>query len=695
MKERGTSLPYGLFAVGDATDFELTYKIPENLKLETGAFCLLPVRTRKCVGVFLNEVPKPEFKCRSVESLLPFSKPFGEVSLNLARWFTGYYLSSLSRTVRIFAPGFLWDPKHIQKREKRFSEYFQTGVKTPFPTSIRGELKTHVKKEIVLSDEQENARLVILKNKVTLLHGITGSGKTEVYLKTAEEILAQGKNILILVPEIALTPQMSARFRAQFGSDLAILHSGLTSVEYEREYFRIQWGECRVVLGVRSAVFAPLQNIGLIVVDEEHDNSYKNEEFPCYQARDVAVKRSQLEGALCVLGSATPSLESFYNAQTQKYTYVKLERRVTGALPSTEIVDAKKFLSGSFKKNMVRSSLVKFSGSIIAPEIVDVLKQTYERGEQSMVILNRRGFSNYCLCSTCGNALRCPHCAVSTTLHKRGETELCHYCGFTRKTLTSCPECSSPALVAMGAGTQSVEAELESLLPQLKFARLDRDVLTSNTRLVEVLTNFAKGETHCLIGTQLLAKGHDYSKTTTVVILHVEDALFIPDFRASERTFQLVTQASGRAGRGAGVGTVILQSLITNHPVIELAIANDVNGFADRELQIRRGGWLPPFTRQILIEFAGKNESATLQLAKSMKEEIIKYWKSENIPPDDARLVGPHPATLERLREEYRFHICVSSLKKWIPQKIIPMVCTQPSKDGIKVRVDVDPYSFL
>lgn len=688
---------YGLFAVADSASFELTYAIPQDLVgIQAGTVVRVPIQKRELVGVFVRETEKPSFQCKEVLGVVPYTRPFSGVQMRLIQWVAEYYCAPLGRTIRLLAPGFLWDSKKIALREKRFSK---EGALQK--TTVRGEKRETAAPPKELNPSQRDAIEIILKGEqpTTLLHGITGSGKTEVYIEAARQVLEAGRNVLILVPEIALTPQMSSRFRTAFGDVLGVLHSGLTAVEYEREWFRAHHGRTRVILGVRSAVFAPLENVGLIVVDEEHDSSYKCDEFPCYHARDVAVMRAHLEGGRCVLGSATPSLESYFNWQAHKYNRVVLAARAVGQLPSVEVIDVRKQFGerlGAKKANSpTRSSFISFHENLITDAVTERLAKTKASGHQSMIILNRRGYASYALCRVCGNSLRCPNCSVTTTLHKHGTREVCHYCGFQRARSEKCLDCGNTELIAMGAGTQNLETELARLLPELRVDRLDRDVLTSQTRLSEVISRFRQHEVDCLIGTQILAKGHDFSNVTLVVILHVEDGLFLPDFRSSERTFQLITQSAGRSGRGENAGTVLIQSLIPGHPVVELATRQDSDAFLAREIEQRKLGWHPPVSRQILFEFEQRTESEAMALAGQFRDRLTEHWAQLELPRDEVRIAGPYPATLEKLRGKHRVHICVSSVKKHLPKVLVPPRLLSEKAFFGKVRCDVDPYSFL
>ncbi len=553
---------------------------------------------------------------------------------------------------------------------------------------------------IDLNEEQQIAyeKIRFATLSTSLLYGVTGSGKTEVYLKLALDVISQGKKVLLLVPEIALTPQMTARFRAVFGEQLCVMHSGLTPVEYMQEWLRSYFGMCDIVLGVRTSVFSPLNHIGLIIVDEEHDGSYKCSDMPCYHARDVAVMRATRQGALCVLGSATPSLESFFNAQNGRYQLVTLTQKYSGQTVECHVVDARPEVlvrKSDQKRKVIKSSYIDFSEVVFAQVILEEIEKNKKNGKQSIIMLNRRGYVNYALCATCGTPLTCPHCAVTTTLHQKGEKEICHYCSFTTPTRQSCPECGESKFYLKGAGTQNIEERLIQLMPALRVARFDRDVFTSQSRITKILDDFRLGNIDCLVGTQLLAKGHDFPNVGLVVILHVEDALFLPDFRSAERTFQLITQTMGRAGRGAISGKVYLQSLIPNHPLIENALHLNFEGFSKKEMQKRMMGWLPPLSRQILLEVSHRKIEKAQGCIAKLKEMLIQGWKRDGITPEQVRLAGPFPATISKINQLYRLQICLTAAKNLAPQKVMPFELLQSKEFDIPIKVDVDPIVFL
>jgi primosomal protein N' (replication factor Y) (superfamily II helicase) len=698
------STGFGLFAVGNSVGQALTYALPEGFSAPFGSLFQLPVRGQTKIGLYLGPAEAPSFSCLPIGEVLPYAPSLPPLLVDLALWVGRYYLAPPGRAVSIAAPGFLWKFEKSQQRTARFEKHLQKKGAIFTSRAIRGEVpesenNPEKSREIKLSDDQKSALEVVLEgpHSVTLLEGVTGSGKTEVYLSAVKKTLESGRNALVLVPEIALTPQMSARFRSHFGEHLALLHSGLTPVEHEREWFRVLHQDARVVLGVRSAVFAPLSNVGIVIVDEEHDGSYKCDDFPCYQARDVAVKRAQLEKARCVLGSATPSLETVFNVKKSRYNHAELKSRFSGTRLSSEVIDARLYAlpSQTRKGRATASSLIPWNGKSLSPPILEALKETKARQEQSMVIINRRGYSNYALCRACGESLRCPNCSVTTTLHTFGRQEICHYCGFSRKTLSQCPHCSCEELIGMGTGTQNVEAEIQTELPHLRVDRLDRDVLTSNTRLTSVLHSFRTGEVDCLVGTQMLSKGHDFPKVSLVVLLHLEDTLLLPDFRSAERTFQLLVQSAGRAGRAGLPGKVLLQSLTPQTRIVEQAMSLASAEFFQEQLALRELGGHPPFNRQILLEVKGTSERQTLDWAMELASRLKDHWKKSGILPDEVRLAGPVPATVEKIKEAYRFHLCLTTRKGLLPHRLIPESLAEEKVWKKGLRIDVDPLSFL
>ena len=732
---------YVWVAVPATTRHALTYKVPAGANVQTGSIVQVGIKGRKKVGVVMGSTSEPEFACKEIGGGIFGQPALPPRLLALLEWVASYYLCPVPRLIQLVAPGQIWKESADAKRAARLGGSPAEGGISLLPFLLHGEPLHRKPRSVyprealnILGHEQAAACAFIRQSQhllaespehmrgaahpaqkkwhAILLEGVTGSGKTEVYLWLVHDCLEQGKTALVLVPEIALTPQMTRRFRAIFGEDLAVLHSGLTTAETEREWYRIVFNQARVVLGVRRGVFAPLANIGLIVVDEEHDASYKSDDFPCIHARDVAVKRAAIEGAICLLGSATPSIETYANVQNGRYGHVKLTSRQNGQRPQIEIFDARPFFKDLHKKNprakrnteIARSTELSFERSVILPRIVTELKACFERREQSMVIVNRRGFANFSLCLDCGTAATCPHCAVTTTLHRQAKIEICHHCGFKTARRTQCTNCNSSRLEYRGFGTQMIEDELAALLPELKIERLDRDMMTSPTRLSASLDRFRSGQADTLIGTQILSKGHDFPRVSLVAVLHLEDALFLPDFRSAERTFQLLLQSAGRAGRGDLPGRVVVQSLQVEHPVLKAVSSDLAANFYAQELALRKLALLPPFTRQILIELEHKNEdhlSAAAFGAKKLLEQQLA-WAEQHFAKFHAaanlkkvRLIGPHPAPVEKLRGLWRCQICLCSPKEIAPRHLVPDALQSDVFDGCRLRVDVDPYKFI
>jgi primosomal protein N' (replication factor Y) len=511
-----------------------------------------------------------------------------------------------------------------------------------------------------------------------LLHGITGSGKTEVYFRAAEAALARGKGALILVPEIALTPLLVRAANARFGRVVSVLHSELSVGERHDQWWRIREGEAPVVVGARSAVFAPLPAVGVLVVDEEHDGAYKQDDSPRYHARDVAVMRGQLEGAPVVLGSATPSVESHANAQKGKYTRLLLPCRIgPQGLPKVEVVD--------------RRAVLRAGGDpILSPILREALAARLSRREQSLLLLNRRGWATSLLCRECGAQAACPNCSVSLTLHHGGRTALCHYCGHEAPAAAVCVTCGGAYLRLSGFGTERVVEAVQAALPAARVARLDRDQAGRRGVVAKTLAAFEAREIDVLIGTQMIAKGHDFPRVTLVGVIDADVGLGLPDFRAAERTFQLLTQVAGRAGRGDVAGEVILQSHLPDHYALVFACAQDYPSFFEREMEFRRTMGYPPVTAllNLVIRAAdpGKGAAEAAALARALRESA----------PGGYRLLGPAHAPLARLRGEHRFQILLKGSRPAMREAVREALRARygPTRwPGI--AVDVDPVSVM
>ncbi|HXI62153.1 MAG TPA: primosomal protein N', partial [Pyrinomonadaceae bacterium] len=444
-----------------------------------------------------------------------------------------------------------------------------------------------------------------------LLHGITGSGKTEVYIRAMHAAIEMSRGAMMLVPEIALTPILSRRLRVHFGDEIAIFHSSLSKGERFDEWSRLRSGKARVVLGTRSAVFAPVKDLGLIIIDEEQDSSYRQEESPFYHARDTAIVRAQKASAVVVLGSATPSLESFHNAQTGKYRYLQLPDRIANRpLARAEIIDMREVFARR-KKPIVFSD-----------ELLTAIEQTHARSEQTIILLNRRGYSSFILCRSCGESIECPNCDVTLTYHRSDQTLVCHYCNHRQRAPSECPNCASKYIYFVGEGTEQIEEILRKRFPEIRMGRIDRDTKTRRHEFEKTLLDFGKGEIDLLVGTQMLAKGHDFPNVTLVGVISVDAGLALPDFRAAERTFQLITQVAGRAGRGALPGRVLIQTYHPHHYALRHATAQDYRGFYDEEIRHRRNHGYPPFVVLALLLVRHKDPERARTTAQQLRNAL-------------------------------------------------------------------------
>jgi len=527
--------------------------------------------------------------------------------------------------------------------------------------------------------------------KPLLLHGVTGSGKTAVYLAAMQQALDRGQSSILLVPEIGLTPQIAAQLDQSFGQRVALLHSALTPDERTEQWRRIRRGEAPIVVGTRSAIFAPVPHLGLIIVDEEHDQSYKQEETPRYNARDVAVMRAKLASAVVVLGSATPSLESWQNAVTAKYGLLKMPDRVEDRpLPVVELVDMRREFQETRQEQLFSRSLV------------DGVQQALDRGEQAMILLNRRGYSFVVLCRACGSKLECENCAISLTHHKpaaedRGEAKEgqrleCHYCGYQRTVPARCPKCDSEHLYYLGAGSQQGEERLAEIFPGARIGRMDRDTVRGRHDMERLLARLHSGEINLLVGTQMIAKGHDIHGVTLVGVVGCDHALSMPDFRAAERVFQLMTQVSGRAGRGTLLGRVVVQTYYPDHYAIVAAANYDFSSFVEREMKYRRWMHYPPFglLANVLVL------SPRLEEAAAWSAELGKWFQSAT--PEGVRVLGPCTAPIARIKTIYRFHLILKANTRKALNRILRGMLAHAEKAGIPRKnlvVDVDALRLM
>lgn len=560
----------------------------------------------------------------------------------------------------------------IEKEAYRDPFANQTFEKT---TALSLNAEQQVAVETILQSVQEQ------QSQTYLLEGITGSGKTEVYLQVIAEVLNQGKTAIMLVPEISLTPQMVQRFKSRFGEHVAVMHSGLSQGEKYDEWRKIERGEAEVVVGARSAIFAPIENIGVIIVDEEHEASYKQEETPRYHARDLAIWRSEYHHCPVVLGSATPSLESRARAQKNVYQRLRLTQRANQAatLPTIDVVD--------MRQEVENGNVSSFSMSL-----QEKLQERLEKNEQSVLLLNRRGYSSFVMCRDCGYVLPCPNCDISLTLHMDSKTMKCHYCGHEERIPYRCPNCGQDKIRYYGTGTQKVEEELQTLLPDSRILRMDVDTTRRKGAHEKILRTFGEGQADILLGTQMIAKGLDFPNVTLVGVLNADTALNLPDFRSSERTFQLLTQVSGRAGRAEKPGEVIIQSFNPEHYAIQLAKAQDYEDFYTKEMYIRHRGDYPPyyFTVQITASHPEENEAAKqmFQIATKLKQGLSPQ----------AILLGPTPNAIMRVNNRYFYQVIIKYKQEPMIQPLLKEILTDTQRAtarGLKLSIDAEPMNFI
>jgi primosomal protein N' (replication factor Y) len=541
-----------------------------------------------------------------------------------------------------------------------------------------------------LNLEQESAmkeiraRFELGEFGVQLLHGVTGSGKTEVYLRAVQDTLARSKTAIILVPEIALTLWIGRQCRSWFGArfeGVAVLHSALSDVERAREWWRVRNGEARVVVGTRSAVFAPLENVGLIIVDEEQENSYKQEETPRYHGRDVAIVRAKMENAAALLGSATPSLETYHHARNGKYQLLTLPSRVADrSLANVEIVDLRQDFQQTHQVSPISAKL--HAG----------IQDCLANGTQALVLINRRGYSWSVLCRSCGAAVQCANCSISMTHHKHRNRLECHYCGSIQQIPKLCPKCQSKYVYFFGEGSEHLEERLRKDFPGARIARLDRDTARTKRQYQETLGAFAGGALDILVGTQMLAKGHDFQRVTLVGVVSADSSLSLPDFRAAERTFQLLMQVAGRAGRGELAGRVLIQTFYPDHYAIQDAVNQDYISFFERELHFRRMMAYPPFTSLANVIVRDTNLEKAIRWSRQLSEYFVPHDGKE------VRILGPATAPLARLKKEHRFQFLLKSPKRSVLTKLLSgalVYCDAKEIPQTAVLVDMDPISLL
>ena len=648
-----------------------TYSIPESLEgaIKTGSVVEVSFGNKMVTGYVVGLSDKCNIeKIKPISSIIDKTLCIDAEMLKLTKWISRYYYSSWGEAISAAIPGAL--KKGVSGKRQRKEKHEEESE------FIDGS-DTHLTPNL----EQQRALDSIIdsmshrKHKVFLLHGVTGSGKTEVYLQSIDNALKLGLSSIILVPEISLTPQTVARFKARFGDEIAVLHSRLLGSKRISEWKRISSGEARIIIGARSAIFAPVKNLGLVVVDEEHETSYKQEDTPRYNARDVAIKRAEISSAIVILGSATPSLESFYAAKNGKFITIELSERIDSRLlPVVDIVD--------MREEMTRAKKVP----IFSQKLREWIEKDISERKQVILFLNRRGFSTFINCRKCGYVIKCKRCSVSLTYHFDKKKLVCHHCNFNMLPPEICPECSSSYMKYWGLGTEKVESEAHRLFPAAIIERMDTDSTGKRGSHDKVLSRFKDGRVDILIGTQMIAKGLDFPKVTLVGVISADTALNLPDFRSAERTFNLLTQVAGRAGRSDLGGRVIIQSYTPQHYSIQAAKNHDYNTFYDKEILLRKELYLPPFCRMVALTLRGRKEEKVFKASDNLKAILEKADKSKNI-----KILGPAPSSISKMKGMYRWGIFLRSENAENITSILKKALRENKTSGIIITVDADP----
>ena len=738
---------YARVIIDRAIHRELDYLVPDPLadRIRIGSRVRVPFRDKSVLATVVALLAESSARgIRPVDSLLGDKPTLSETLIELAKWMSTYYCCPIEAVVRSLLPQVIRHAKvgwkkqlfvaaarsisddeieKLRRRAPRQAELLETIVRLTAPvpaatllrqTSLDNQtLRALEKRGLVILREQAvardphaaeqfvpSAKLSLnpeqatafkaieealdspKKAKPILLHGVTGSGKTEVYLQAIRSTLDRGKTAIVLVPEISLTPQTVERFKSRFAETqelVAVLHSRLSEGERHDEWHKIQSGQARIVVGARSAVFAPLENLGLIVVDEEHENSYKQEEAPRYHARDVAIVRATMEECIVLLGTATPSLESYHNATQGKYRLLNLTQRVDDCeMPLIRIVDLR-----------IERRQQKMA-TILSERLRTAMADRLQKREQTILFLNRRGFATSLLCSACGEAQNCPNCSVALTFHQTMARLSCHLCGYMAIVPKKCPACSKDGLIYSGFGTEKVETNVSQIFPKAVVRRMDADSMSRKDAYRETLHAFRTGKIDILVGTQMIAKGLHFPNVTLVGIINADLALHLPDFRAGERTFQLLTQVAGRAGRGEAAGEVFVQTYTPFSPSIQFARHHDFAGYFQQELEFRERCDFPPFTHAILITVRSSHQAR----AKFSAETIARRLK-EALPSEFIRS-APAPAPLEKLQGQFRFHILVRGKAIMRLSRLVRQTLDKlPLPEEVTASVDVDPYQLL
>lgn len=724
-----------------------TYRLKEGQQAEPGCRVLVPFGKKRRIGIVKSvSRPEPEYEVREVLQVLDGSPLISPRLLELADWLASYYLAPPGEAIRVMLPppllqaqkmerqgGLDW-PSRMQlavtalhpvpgltSRQQQlwevlagqdlpllvqpFLQISHSSMSTLKRMQTQGALELEAVR-VERSPWHEAAPTEVIRHSLSkpqeaaldqicegvkggcfgslLLHGVTGSGKTEVYLNAMQATLSRGSTALMLVPEIGLTPQTSAAIRAWFREQVAILHSALSEGERIDQWRAIREGKCKVVVGTRSAVFAPLSKLGLVIVDEEHDGSYKQEELPRYNARDTALKRAQLAQAFVVLGSATPQLETYYRCRQEKMQLAQMPQRILERpLPTVHVVD--------MRVEFQRHGKAAFLCELLEQSI----RERLQRREQVLILLNRRGYSNSVICRSCGFTEVCENCSISLTHHLEWSRLMCHYCGYSRSVPTTCRNCGKEYIYFLGEGTEKVQEKLQRRFPKARVERMDRDSIRQRGSLQKLLKQFASGAIDLLVGTQMIAKGHDFPGVTLVGVLAAEQGLKLADFRAAERTFQLLTQVAGRAGRGSQPGDVVIQTYYPNHYALRHACAQDYSTFFRQELAFRRRFRYPPFTAVANLLARGRKEEEMRALAERVGERLL-YWRSRMSAPERLRVLGPAPAAIPRIRREYRFQLLLKTTSRGELHQVLRATLGELQERFKRhLVVDIDPLNLL
>ncbi|MDD4179017.1 MAG: primosomal protein N' [Candidatus Margulisbacteria bacterium] len=675
-----------LSKVSPDTDKTFTYAIPERLndRIGIGSQVVVPFGRRKEIGYVVERLVSSNVK--GIKEIIDLASPepiFSEKSVKLARWMADYYLSFFLTALRLVMPPGLRQKeergrvgKLVEKGKKgKQTEQQKTNTQTSLTTQPPGtKLKLTPEQQTALDEINQS----IDDNKPTrfLLHGVTGSGKTEVYMQAIAHLLEKGQSAIVLVPEISLTPQMVQRFTARFQDHIAVLHSELTLKKRNEEWQRIVSGQVQIVLGARSAVFAPLKNLGLIIIDEEYENTYKSDKSPRYHTREVAFKLAALNNAVVVLGSATPSIETYFRAEAGEYKKIVLPKRIDDRpLPPVTLVD-------------MREELKAKNFSVLSRKLQLELKETLDKGEQAILFMNRLGYFTFVMCRECGLTIECPNCSVSLVYHSGAQEVRCAKCGYAAELPKTCPRCNSTSIKYFGTGTQRIEDDVAKIHPSARILRYDRDTVGKRGSHEVFFSTFAEGNADVLIGTQMVAKGLDVAKVTLVGVVSADTALNLPDYQAAEHTFQMLTQVAGRAGRHHLPGKVIIQTYNPEHYAIKAASTHDYEQFYRKEIEHRRSLNYPPFSRLISIIISSEDQKKAIKTADDLGAFI-----SKRIPTG---VLGPAQAAIARLRGEWRYHILIkgnelrvirNAVNESIQNLVIP--------DDVRVTVDVEPTGMM